>query len=75
FQNQARFSIDEAQEVLSWIEQVTNVQFPTDPLTLQSAQDVAEALKDGVQLCELMNDPNALPYNRNPKMPFHKVCV
>uniref|UniRef100_A0A183VAY0 Transgelin n=1 Tax=Toxocara canis TaxID=6265 RepID=A0A183VAY0_TOXCA len=77
FQNQARFSIEEAQEVLLWIEQVTNVQFEKDPSTLETAQDVSEALKDGVQLCDLMcrlvNDANALPYNRRPKMPFHKM--
>uniref|UniRef100_A0A915BCD4 Transgelin n=1 Tax=Parascaris univalens TaxID=6257 RepID=A0A915BCD4_PARUN len=75
--NQARFSIEEAQEVLLWIEQVTNVQFDKDPTTFETAQDVADALKDGVQLCDLMcrlvNDANALAYNRRPKMPFHKM--
>ncbi|VDN20733.1 unnamed protein product [Gongylonema pulchrum] len=53
-QNQARFSIEEAQEVLFWIEQVTNVQFENDPSTFETAQHVADALKDGTQLCALV---------------------
>ena len=50
FQNQARFNLEEAQEVLLWIEQVTNVQFEADPNAMETAQDIADALKDGVQL-------------------------
>ncbi|EJD76167.1 hypothetical protein LOAG_16834 [Loa loa] len=49
--NQARFSIEEAQEVLFWIEHATNIQFAKDPSTFETAQDVADALKDGTQLC------------------------
>ncbi|EJW81782.1 hypothetical protein WUBG_07308, partial [Wuchereria bancrofti] len=49
--NQARFSIEEAQEVLFWIEHATNMQFDKDPSTFETAQDVADALKDGTQLC------------------------
>uniref|UniRef100_A0AAF5PWL7 Transgelin n=3 Tax=Wuchereria bancrofti TaxID=6293 RepID=A0AAF5PWL7_WUCBA len=75
--NQARFSIEEAQEVLFWIEHATNMQFDKDPSTFETAQDVADALKDGTQLCVLMNrlldKTNALPYNAKPKMPFHKM--
>ncbi|VDO44285.1 unnamed protein product [Onchocerca flexuosa] len=50
-ENQARFSIEEAQEVLLWIEQVTDIRFDKDPLTFETAQDVVDALKDGTQLC------------------------
>lgn len=75
--NQARFSIEEAQEVLFWIEQVTNIQFDQDPSTFETAQHVSDALKDGIQLCVLMNrlldKVNAIPYNNKPKMPFHKM--
>uniref|UniRef100_A0A915PH53 Transgelin n=1 Tax=Setaria digitata TaxID=48799 RepID=A0A915PH53_9BILA len=75
--NQARFSIEEAQEVLFWIEQATNLQFDKDPSTFETAQDVADALKDGTLLCILMNrllnKTNAVPYNAKPKMPFHKM--
>lgn len=75
--NQARFNIEEAQEVLLWVEQVTNKRFGADPSTLKSAEQVADALKDGTQLCELLNrlvDEDAgVPYNRKPKMPFHKM--
>lgn len=52
-QNQARFSIEEAQEVLFWIEHATNMQFDKDPSIFETAQDVADALKDGVLLCVL----------------------
>uniref|UniRef100_A0A0N5AHM7 Transgelin n=1 Tax=Syphacia muris TaxID=451379 RepID=A0A0N5AHM7_9BILA len=74
-QNQARFNIDEAQEVLLWMEQVTGFQFEMDPNVMQNAQDVANALKDGVQLCALMNrlKDKSVTYNPRPKMPFHKM--
>ena len=50
-QNQARFCIEEAQEVLQWIQDVTKIQFDKDPRDFQSADEVSESLKDGVILC------------------------
>lgn len=37
--------------MLLWVEQVTGIQFEVDPGAMQNAQDVVNALKDGVQLC------------------------
>lgn len=54
FKNQARFNIEEAQEVLFWIEQVTEQPFDRHPATMQTAQDVADALKDGIHLCRFV---------------------
>ncbi|VDN60177.1 unnamed protein product [Dracunculus medinensis] len=77
FKNQARFNIEEAQEVLFWIEQVTEQPFDRHPATMQTAQDVADALKDGIHLCRLfnrlVNKVDALFYNKRPKMPFQKM--
>uniref|UniRef100_A0A914CJ38 Transgelin n=1 Tax=Acrobeloides nanus TaxID=290746 RepID=A0A914CJ38_9BILA len=77
--NQARFNIDEAIEVLQWIEEVTGIQLEHDPREFQTATEVSDALKDGVMLCVLMNrlvgtrNGMALRYHQNPKMPFHKM--
>ncbi|KHJ94798.1 hypothetical protein OESDEN_05272 [Oesophagostomum dentatum] len=50
--NQARFSLEEAIEVLLWVENVTGLPYASDPTACQSAADVAELLKDGVHLCK-----------------------
>lgn len=50
-QNQARFSIEEAREVLQWVEQVTGDNFERDPNEFQNALEVCEVLKDGIALC------------------------
>ncbi|KAI1697749.1 calponin homology (CH) domain-containing protein [Ditylenchus destructor] len=82
--NQARFSLDEAIEVLQWIENVTCIPFPKEPTEFDSAAEVSEVLKDGVALCILMNrlvdcavdkpnGPLAVRYHKGPKMPFHKM--
>uniref|UniRef100_A0A914W498 Uncharacterized protein n=1 Tax=Plectus sambesii TaxID=2011161 RepID=A0A914W498_9BILA len=49
--NQARFNLEEAQETLAWIEDVTGVQFEQSPPDMQTAGEISDALKDGVQLC------------------------
>jgi len=49
--NQARFSLEEAREVLQWIEQVTGRQFSKNPTEFDSSLEVTEALKDGETLC------------------------
>uniref|UniRef100_A0A1I7ZQM5 Calponin-homology (CH) domain-containing protein n=1 Tax=Steinernema glaseri TaxID=37863 RepID=A0A1I7ZQM5_9BILA len=75
--NIARFSLEEAQEVLLWIEQVTDVQFERDPATIENSQDMSDMLKDGVQLCMMMNcvleNPRAVRFHAKPRMPFHKM--
>ncbi|KAK0394206.1 hypothetical protein QR680_000618 [Steinernema hermaphroditum] len=75
--NIARFSLEEAQEVLFWIEQVTGVQFERDPATIETSQDMSEMLKDGVQLCMMMNcilgNARGVRFHAKPKMPFHKM--
>ncbi|VDP28955.1 unnamed protein product [Heligmosomoides polygyrus] len=50
--NQARFSLEEAVEVLLWVESVTQMPYANDPATCRTAADVAELLKDGVHLCK-----------------------
>ncbi|TMS32342.1 hypothetical protein L596_000195 [Steinernema carpocapsae] len=65
--NIARFNLGEAQEVLGWIEQVTGIQFEKDPATIETSHDMSEMLKDGVQLCMMMNN-----ITKNPKtVRFH----
>ncbi|PIO62016.1 calponin family repeat-containing domain protein, partial [Teladorsagia circumcincta] len=49
--NQARFSLDEAIEVLLWVQSVTQMPYSSDPSTCRTAADVADLLKDGVHLC------------------------
>ncbi|KAH7707249.1 calponin protein 2 [Aphelenchoides avenae] len=77
--NQARFNLDEAIEVLLWIEEATGIHFERDPRQYETATEVADVLKDGVSLCYLMNrllnSPNgtAVRYHKQPRMPFHKM--
>jgi len=75
--NQARFNLEEAQETLIWIEEVTGHHFDQEAHEMQTAGEIGEALKDGVQLCELGNKlldgQGSLPYKKTPKMPFHKM--
>uniref|UniRef100_A0A914XVE8 Transgelin n=1 Tax=Panagrolaimus superbus TaxID=310955 RepID=A0A914XVE8_9BILA len=77
--NQARFCIEEAQEVLQWLQDVTKSRFEKNPKDFQTAEEVSDALKDGVLLCilyhKIVNKANnvAFRFNQNPKMPFHKM--
>uniref|UniRef100_A0A914GVS3 Calponin-homology (CH) domain-containing protein n=1 Tax=Globodera rostochiensis TaxID=31243 RepID=A0A914GVS3_GLORO len=78
--NQARFSLEEALEVLLWIEQVTDIQMADPPLgQVHSSSQVSELLKDGITLCILMNRLmgstacTAVKFHKNPRMPFHKM--
>ncbi|KAE9548747.1 hypothetical protein FO519_008038 [Halicephalobus sp. NKZ332] len=77
--NQARFCTEEAQEVLLWIQDATRIRFPEDPIEYKSAEDVSEALKDGVVLCNLIHrlthkaNGVLFRFHENPKMPFHKM--
>uniref|UniRef100_A0A915CXR3 Transgelin n=1 Tax=Ditylenchus dipsaci TaxID=166011 RepID=A0A915CXR3_9BILA len=81
--NQARFSLQEAQEVLQWIESVNGIAFDKEPSEFENAQEIADALKDGVALCILINQlipstttgysSTAVRYHKSPKMPFHKM--
>uniref|UniRef100_A0AC34Q890 Calponin-homology (CH) domain-containing protein n=1 Tax=Panagrolaimus sp. JU765 TaxID=591449 RepID=A0AC34Q890_9BILA len=78
---QARFCIEEAQEVMIWIQDVTKMRFSVDPRNMQTAEEVSDALKDGVVLCnlihKLVNKTNGMlfRFQENPKMPFHKVSL
>ncbi|CAD5209056.1 unnamed protein product [Bursaphelenchus okinawaensis] len=75
--NQARFSIEEAREVLAWIADATGCHYEQQPSEFESDAQVSEALKDGTILCELINkllgSPSAVKYHKNPRMPFHKM--
>ncbi|CAJ0585711.1 unnamed protein product, partial [Mesorhabditis spiculigera] len=74
--NNARFSLEEAIEVLYWIEEATGMSFENDPAQFSTSQHVCDALKDGVMLAVLMNRLNGrdiVPCNMRPKMPFHKM--
>ncbi|KHJ42008.1 hypothetical protein D918_07898 [Trichuris suis] len=48
--NQARFVLEEAQQILEWIALGTGIPLAKDPHQMNSFE-VAEALKDGIQLC------------------------
>ncbi|CAI4232520.1 unnamed protein product [Auanema sp. JU1783] len=75
--NNARFNLEEAIEVLLWVEQVSQLPYQADPTVCQSAQEVSDLLKDGVHLCKvinrLMGEGTRVPYNARPKMPFHMM--
>jgi len=73
--NQARFSIEEALEVLLWMEEVNDMQFKPPLSGVTTAEQVSELLKDGVQLCMLMNRLNStnssvISFNRDARKPF-----
>nr|CAD2170126.1 unnamed protein product [Meloidogyne enterolobii] len=77
--NQARFNLEEALEVLQWIEDM--IEIPLNPPIEQitTSLQVSEVLKDGLILCLLMNrlvdSPGctAIKFHKNPRMPFHKM--
>ncbi|KAI6240524.1 Transgelin [Aphelenchoides fujianensis] len=73
--NQARFNIEEAQEVLQWISEVAGLPLPRSAADFENDEQVSEALKDGVILCTLMTKLTspAMKFNKNPRMPFHKM--
>ncbi|CAI5441904.1 unnamed protein product [Caenorhabditis angaria] len=74
--NDARFVLEEAIEVLYWIENVTGERFPCDVGNCETSNDVTALLKDGVMLCKLIEklDPGCrVVYNKKPKMPFHMM--
>ncbi|KAI6174547.1 Transgelin [Aphelenchoides bicaudatus] len=72
--NQARFSIEEAQEVLQWLTEATGIALDKDVQQFETDSEVSEALKDGVILCTLMSKLNgSFRYNKQPRMPFHKM--
>ncbi|CAD6192100.1 unnamed protein product [Caenorhabditis auriculariae] len=74
--NEARFVLEEAIEVLSWIEQMIGEPFAIATSSCANSEDVCRLLKDGIALCKLMQtlDPTApVAYNRKPKMPFHMM--
>jgi hypothetical protein len=51
FQNQARFSIEEAQEVLQWVSETTGIPLAREAHQFETDDQVSDALKDGVILC------------------------
>jgi len=74
--NQARFVLEEAQETLEWIQTCTDTPFDISPMKMDEGL-ISNALKNGVQLCHLINvlaaPSEAIAYNKNPKMPFHMM--
>lgn len=74
--NEARFVLEEAIEVLSWIEQVIGEGFSVDVASCETSENISSLLKDGVALCKLIQtlDPDArVAYKKAPKMPFHMM--
>uniref|UniRef100_A0AC35TLM4 Transgelin n=1 Tax=Rhabditophanes sp. KR3021 TaxID=114890 RepID=A0AC35TLM4_9BILA len=77
--NQARFILEEAQEILVWVQQTTGIAFPIDAQEITTNAEFSDLLKDGVQLCFLVNRlltmdaKSAIRFRENPKMPFHKM--
>lgn len=77
--NQKKFNIEEALEVLAWIEHVNRTPFVPTLATVTTSDQVSDLLKDGVALCLLMNrlmsspSCSAVNFHKNPKMPFHKM--
>uniref|UniRef100_A0A915L3X8 Calponin-homology (CH) domain-containing protein n=1 Tax=Romanomermis culicivorax TaxID=13658 RepID=A0A915L3X8_ROMCU len=49
--NKAKFVLADCQEILTWLEQCTNLKFEKDIFSMTDDSEVADALKDGVQLC------------------------
>ncbi|KAL1229886.1 Transgelin-2 [Trichinella pseudospiralis] len=73
--NQARFDLNEAREILSWVVEVTGISLALDPQNMDESE-IAETLKDGTQLCALAEKvmgSGSIQYNRRPKMPFHMM--
>jgi len=72
--NQAKFSIEEALEVLQWIEAVIGAPFEPPLSAVRTSDQVSELLKDGTKLCLLMNRLQVpLNYHKKPGMPFIKM--
>ncbi|CAB3404915.1 unnamed protein product [Caenorhabditis bovis] len=74
--NDARFVLEEAIEVLYWIESVVGERFAFDVGTCENSNDVSSLLKDGVMLCKLIEklEPKTrVAYNKKPKMPFQMM--
>ncbi|CEF60319.1 Calponin repeat and Calponin homology domain and Smooth muscle protein/calponin family-containing protein [Strongyloides ratti] len=77
--NQARFILEEAQEIISWVQQTTEIPFPIDPMEINDSNEFCNLLKDGVQLCYLINrllkldKQSLIKFKESPVMPFHKM--
>uniref|UniRef100_A0A7E4VBM0 Transgelin n=1 Tax=Panagrellus redivivus TaxID=6233 RepID=A0A7E4VBM0_PANRE len=77
--NLARFCIEEAREVLQWIEDVTKMRFSKSPAQFNTADEVCDALKDGILLGNLMHrlvgkaNKMYFPFDEKAKMPFQKM--
>ncbi len=76
-QSQAKFSIEMAQQALSWIEAVLGKQLdlPDGVDGLKDQADFGAALRDGSVLCELINSlrPGSVKKINTMKAPFKQV--
>lgn len=70
--SQAKFSLDRAQEAMSWVVAVTQRDLPIPVDQFKDQLDFAEVLKDGSVLCELINAllPGAVKKINTMKAPF-----
>ena len=70
-QAQAKFSPERAKECMTWIEEVTGQKLGD----IKDQIDFAEHLKDGVQLCSLINalQPGSVKKINTLKAPFKQV--
>ena len=50
-QNEQRFRLNEAQDILQWIERVNQRPMDIPPSDCTSTDDIADNLRDGAQLC------------------------
>jgi len=74
--NRSRFILSEAQQVLEWMQLCTGCAFTLHPYQMETEDEIADALQDGVQLCRLIEKiagVGYIDYRKNAKMPFHKM--
>ena len=67
--------VEEAREVVLWVQEVTGVSFCKPPGEIEGEDDFAELLKDGIQLCLLAETlgMGTINYSKKAKMPFLMV--
>ncbi|GFR86814.1 transgelin [Elysia marginata] len=70
-----KFDIQRARDVLGWMEAVLGRKLHPDVASIDSQQDLAKVLKDGIVLCDLLNviSPGAVRPAKKSKLAFHQM--
>ncbi|KAK3777634.1 hypothetical protein RRG08_021749 [Elysia crispata] len=70
-----KFDLQCARDVLAWMEAVLGRKLHPNVASLESQQDLADILKDGIVLCDLINviNPGAVRSAKKSKLAFHKM--